>query len=141
MIAPAHRAFIPVRPADLWDPHARVQSESSPLCALRNCRRWSSLGPVRSSNRGQSVSDRKFHAFFINTTPPCLSQVSQRRGGGLRLAAYADANTHKAKQDRELHGEPVNTNREACTCNHTCRFFFFKNDVRVTGTFRPTPSG
>lgn len=32
MIAPVRRAFIPVRPADLWDLHACVQSESSPLC-------------------------------------------------------------------------------------------------------------
>lgn len=85
-------------------------------------------GP-REALTGESVGDRKLHAFFVNTAPPCLSPESQS-GGKLRLPAPTDTHTHQAKQAIQT------SQHKQGGMYMQPHMLLFHNDVRVAGSGR-----
>lgn len=78
--------------------------------------------------QGESVSDRKRHAFCANTTPPCLSPVSQCRGE-TAFSLPSQTRTHEAKQAIQT-GQ--HKQGDAHMQPHMLLFFFFFYKNKMT---------
>lgn len=120
------------------------------LCSLRvkrvnNYRRWPSLESVQQSNKGE-CQWRQMSCLLhkYNTTLPFWSEL---RAG--QTFEWLPCVTYTQQSQSQTRSEPINANNGACTCENTWKHKHGGKrktkkktaDVRVTGTFGPTPPG